>query len=183
MIPIEKISGRLGNQMFIYAFMLNYARTHGINDSYFPQHMEWFSESANYIKAIYSQDIGSVDKVGIHVRRDDYLDENRLQYALPVEYYEKAMSYFPNKQFVVCSDDIEWCRKQGVFKGCEFSSGNTEIEDMNLLASCNQGLIIANSTFSWWSAYLNPHNCKIIAPLKWDKEYKVFSMPDTWILI
>lgn len=170
--------------MFNYAFMLNYARTHGISDSYFPQHIEWFAESADYVKALFSQDITSVDMVGIHVRRDDYLDPNRIQYSLPVEYYRKAMDMFPkDTHFIVCSDDIEWCKAERVFEGCEFSEGKTEIEDMNLLASCNQGLIIANSTFSWWSGFLNPHGCKIIAPEKWDKDGKVFSMPDTWTLI
>ncbi len=183
MIPIHKISGRLGNQMFIYAFMLNYARLNGITDSYFPQHMEHFVESADYVKALYSQDIGSVDMVGIHVRRDDYLDSNRIQYALPMEYYEKAMAMFPEGEFIVCSDDIEWCKQQPTFQGCEFSEGKTEIEDMNLLASCTQGVIIANSSFSWWSAFLNPHNCKIVAPEKWDKEGKYYSMPDSWIRI
>jgi hypothetical protein len=184
MVPIHKITGRLGNQMFNYAFLINYAKTHGITDSYFPQHTEWFSESADYIKALYSQDIGKVDMVGIHVRRDDYLDPNRIQYVLPVEYYRKAMDMFPkDSKFIVCSDDIEWCKGQRVFEGCEFSEGKTEIEDMNLLASCTEGLIIANSTFSWWSAFLNPHRCLIVAPEKWDRDNKVFSMPDEWKVI
>ena len=183
MIPIEKISGRLGNQMFNYAFLINYARTHGISDSYFPQHLEWFSESADYIKALYSQDIGKVHMVGIHVRRSDYLDPNRIQYTLPNSYYEKAMAMFtPHTKFIVCSDDIEWCKNQRIFEGCEFSDG-TEIEDMNLLASCTEGLIIANSTFSWWGGFLNPHKCLIVAPEKWDKEGKMFSMPEEWIKI
>lgn len=184
MIPIEKISGRLGNQMFNYAFLLNYAKTHGITDSYFPQHLEWFSESADYIKALYSQDIGKIDMVGIHVRRGDYLDPNRIQYALPVSYYEEAMALFPkDTNFIVCSDDIEWCKAQRVFEGCEFSEGKTEIEDMNLLASCAQGLITANSSYSWWCGFLNPHNCLIVAPEKWDKEGKYFSFPDNWKII
>ncbi len=183
MIPITQVTGRLGNQMFIYAFMLNYARTHGISDSYFPQDPEWFAESSDYVKAIYGSGISSVDMVGIHVRRDDYLDENRIQYGLSVDYYEKAMKYFPGRSFIVCSDDIAWCKEQEVFKDCEFSEGKTEIEDMNLLASCKDGLIIANSTFSWWSAYLNPHGCKVIAPEKWDKEDKLFPMPEDWIKI
>lgn len=182
MVPIHQITGRLGNQMFNYAFLINYARMHGITDSYFPQDMEWFAENEDYIKALYSQDIGSIDMVGIHVRRDDYLDPNRIQYALPLEYYKAAMSHFPDAKFIVCSDDIKWCKEQEIFKGCEFSKAG-EIEDMNLLASCKDGLIISNSTFSWWSAFLNPHNCKIIMPDKWDKENKVFPAPDSWIRI
>jgi hypothetical protein len=181
MVPIEKIAGRLGNLMFINAFVLNYARMHNITDSYFPQDPEWFSESDGYIKALYSQGIGSVDKVGIHVRRKDYLDPDRVQYALPLSYYERAMSFFSNQKFIVCSDDIEWCKEQPLFKDCEFSTG-TEIEDMNLLASCS-GLIISNSTYSWWSAFLNPNAPKVIAPFKWDKDNKVFPMPSNWITI
>ena len=179
MIDITKIMGRLGNQMFWYAFAYNYARTHGITDSYFPQNMEWFDETKEEIKKIFGKGIELVDRVGIHVRRDDYLDENRIQYALPMSYYEEAMKMFPNEKFIVCSDDIEWCKKQEVFKDCEFSSG-TEIEDMNLLASCVKGVIIANSSFSWWGAYLNPYGGQVVAPFKWDKDNKVFPMPSNW---
>lgn len=181
MIDITKITGRLGNQMFWYAFAYNYAREHGITDSYFPQNMEWFAESSEEIKKIFGQGIGFVDKVGIHVRRTDYGDENRIQYILPMSYYKKAMEFFPDKKFIVCSDDIKWCMKQEIFKDCEFSEGN-EIDDMNLLASCN-GLITANSSFSFWAGYLNNNKGIIVAPEKWDKEGKVFSFPDNWEII
>lgn len=181
MVPITNITGRLGNQMFIYAFMYNYARTHGITDSYFPQNEAWFEESKEQIKLLYSQGIGSDTRVGIHVRRTDYLDPNRVQYGLALSYYEEAMKLFPGAKFVVCSDDIEWCKERPLFKDCDFVHG-TEIEDMNLLASCS-GLIIANSTFSWWAAYLNPHNPKVVAPFRWDIDNKVFPMPSEWITI
>lgn len=174
--------GRLGNKMFFWAFAINYARMHGITDSYFPQDPEWFAESKDYIKALFSEGIGAVDKVGIHVRRGDYLDPNRIQYALPLSYYLRAMSLFPNSKFIVCSDDITWCEACPIFADCEFSHGG-EIEDMNLLASCTKGVIISNGSFGFWGGYLNPHGCKIVAPLKWDKDNKVFPLPDNWLTI
>lgn len=176
---MDKIMGRLGNQMFVYAFMLDYAATHGITDTYFPQDLVWFESVAERVRLIYSIGIGKDDRVGIHVRRTDYLDPDRVQYGLPLSYYKEAMALFPNERFVICSDDIEWCKQQEIFKGCDFSTG-TEIEDMNLLASC-KGLIIANSTFSWWAGWLNPHGAKVVAPFQWDKEGKVFPMPEHWI--
>lgn len=181
MIPVERIIGRTGNQMYVYAFLLAYAQEHGITDSYFPQDPVWFENVADKVRLIYSEGIGKDDRVGIHVRRTDYLDPNRIQYGLPLSYYEEAMTHFPNEKFVVCSDDIEWCKQQPVFKDCDFSKG-TEIEDMNLLASC-KGVIMANSTFSWWGAWLNPHNPKVVMPYKWDKEGKYFPAPDNWIRI
>lgn len=181
MIDVKNIMGRLGNQMFFFAFAYAYARDHSITDSYFPQNEAWFEDYKKEIKIIFGKDIGEDSRVGIHVRRTDYLDPNRVQYGLPLEYYTEAMAHFPNRKFVVCSDDIAWCKEQEVFKDCDFSEGN-EIEDMNLLASCN-GIIIANSSFSWWSAYLSAEGTKVIAPLRWDKEDKVFPMNNEWIKI
>ena len=75
------------------------------------------------------------------------------------------MAMFPNEKFLVFSDDIDWCKKQPIFKDCEFSEG-TELEDLNLMASCKHN-IIANSSFSWWAGYLNPNADKrVIAPLE-----------------
>jgi hypothetical protein len=78
-------------------------------------------------------------------------------------YYIDAMAEFPRGDFLVFSDDIEWCKKQPIFDKCEFSEGLNEIDDFNLMASCF-GHIIANSSYSWWAAYISSYTQKVVAP-------------------
>ncbi len=182
MIPISNITGRLGNQMFQFAFVYDYARKHGI-DRYF-QDPKFFQHFPDEIKSIFQEGIGGqVDMVAIHVRRGDYVGHNfYVDLMNETTYYEDAMELFPDSKFVVFSDDIEWCKKQNIFKDCEFSHG-TEIEDMNNMASC-VGHIIANSSFSWWGAYISPYTKKVVAPKLWyrDGEQRTVCPPE-WITL
>jgi len=115
-------------------------------------------------------------KVGVHVRRTDYLRFPRVHPFPGLNYYRKCFEFFMNNfecTFVVCSDDIKWCKKS--FKNIAaayesnfvFSELNDNVFDLMLLASCDHN-IIANSSFSWWGAYLNYNNNKIVmSPKKW----------------
>jgi len=165
MVEYSKLFGRLGNQMFqgayIYAQML---------DGYIPdiylQDYEYFDQHKDKIKRLFGTGIGEpVDMVAIHVRRGDYVNNPFYVDLMQTDYYEKAMDLFPDADFLVFSDDIEWCKKQSIFKDCEFSEYNSELEDLNLMASC-KGHIIANSSFSWWGAYLASYPQLIVAPSK-----------------
>ena len=105
--------------------------------------------------------------VSIHVRRGDYLNSPDIHPVCKKEYYEKAMQSFPNKNFLFVSQDIEWVKNN--FKGTNifYSENNNEILDLTLQTICSDN-IIANSTFSWWGAYLNKNqNKKVIAPSQW----------------
>jgi hypothetical protein len=98
------------------------------------------------------------------VRRGDY-ENNKFYVDLFKDgYYENAMKIFPDEKFIVFSDDIEWCKKQDVFKDCDFSEERDEIEDMNKMISC-KAHIIANSSYSWWAAYISGK--RTVAPEKW----------------
>ncbi len=166
MIPMPQITGRLGNQMFQFAFLYSYAREHNI-DKYF-QDPKWFEEYKNEILGEFQVGLmgkTKIDMIAVHVRRGDYVGHKFYVDLMETRYYEKAMSLFPYSDFLIFSDDIEWCKQQGIFFGCEFSEGNDEIEDMNLMACC-KGHIIANSSFSWWGAYISPCSEKIVAPSK-----------------
>jgi hypothetical protein len=105
--------------------------------------------------------------VSIHVRRGDYLKKPSYHPVCTSEYYRKAMALFPSAEFHVFSDDIRWCRE--AFKGSQFKffEGNKDYVDLELMASCSHH-IVANSSFSWWAAYLgqNPDK-KIVAPKIW----------------
>lgn len=113
--------------------------------------------------------------VSIHVRRGDYLNYPDKHPVITYEYISAAVKFFLGKgydAFVVCSDDVPWCRhnlKPLELFGASFSySYNKEpIADLALMACCEHN-IIANSSFSWWSAWLNQNPEKIvIAPATW----------------
>lgn len=181
MVEPHKIFGRLGNQMFQGAYLYSQMKKGLIPDVYI-QDPSYFEDCKEEIKQLYGQNIPSrTKKVAIHVRRGDYVNNPFYVDLTETDYYEKAMAEFPQAEFLIFSDDIEWCKKQNVVKDCEFSEGKTELEDMNLMASC-VGHIIANSSFSWWAAYISPYTQKVVAPKAWylDKENRT-KIPETWI--
>lgn len=163
MIAPWKIFGRLGNSLFQYAFLYTYAKDNEVDFYY--QDPVWFEGREEEIKLLFGQDIKPIDMVAIHVRRGDYVNNPFYVDLTQTDYYERAMAEFPNASFLVFSDDIPWCKKQDLFKDCEFSEGNDEITDLNLMAGC-KGLIMANSSFSWWGAFLGEEK-KVIAPKLW----------------
>ena len=163
MVTPWKLFGRLGNTLFQMAYIYAQSREGKIPDIYV-QDEKYFKKYKGEIKTWFGQDIGWVDQVSIHVRRGDYVNNPFYVDLSKSDYYERAMKFFPDADFLVFSDDIEWCKRQDVFEGCEFSEGLSDLDDFNLMASCN-GHIIANSSYSWWAAYLG--NGKVIAPRAW----------------
>lgn len=163
MIEPWKLFGRLGNSMFQYAMMYSYAKDHGL-DYYFQD--EWFfNEHKEAIRTLFSSDIPSpTNAIAIHIRRGDYVGNAFYVDLFETDYYKDAMAKFKGEDFLVFSDDIEWCKDQEIFQGCEFFHED-EVTDMNKMASC-KAHIIANSSFSWWAAWLSPHypDNKVIAP-------------------
>jgi hypothetical protein len=131
---------------------------------------------------------GFDNPVSIHVRRTDYLTNSANHYNLSLEYYEEALKHFDGRQVIVFSDDPEWCQEQELFSDDRFlvsESGDNKI-DLCLMTFCTSH-IIANSSFSWWGAWLAKSE-KVIAPSKWfgpnnaDKETKDL-IPETWTII
>lgn len=186
---LEVTFGRLGNKLFQYAFLYAESRRRGV-DFYF-QDPKWFEGYEDEIKQLFGEGIGYLDQVGVHVRRaanpinpsEPKYSENPFYIDLTsTDYYERAMALFPNDNFLVFSDDPEWCRdKFKDNKKVQVMDKGNEVEDFNLLASC-KSLIIANSSWSWWAAYLCPTESKrIIVPLKWfaDGVQRV-GIPETW---
>jgi hypothetical protein len=112
------------------------------------------------------KDVLTDTPVFIHVRRGDYLNLSDYLPVLPMSYYNEAMNWFPlGTQFIVCSDDINWCRQN--FSGSAFLFADmNEVETLCLMSMCTGGAIIANSSFSWWGAYLSGAN-RVIAPKNW----------------
>jgi len=114
---------------------------------------------------IKNSDICMDDFVSIHVRRGDYLNLFDYHTNLSDEYYLDAMKNFPDKKFMVFSDDIEWCRNSKIFDSVDvIYSDKNQFEDLCLMSMCS-GHIIANSSFSWWGSWLSGN--KTIAPAQW----------------
>jgi hypothetical protein len=108
----------------------------------------------------YSEQFERSPSVSVHIRRSDYLSVDNGNIVLDAEYYQKAFRVMslvePSPLWVIFSDDIPWCRTQfGFLQGAIYVDGNEgePWEDLRLMASCKHH-IIANSTFSWWGAYL-----------------------------
>ena len=108
--------------------------------------------------------------VSIHVRRSDYLGLQHQYNLLDVEYYQKAINLFDDDvyQYLIFSDDINWCKEIfGKNEMIDYIEGNDPYIDLYLMSQCDHN-IIANSTFSWWGAWLNKNkNKKVIVPSVW----------------
>lgn len=107
--------------------------------------------------------------VGMHIRRTDYLSSDGFHVVQPIEYYQKALDLIgPYDQLLIFSDDTNWCLENLQFdKQKIIVHSYTDIENIWLMSLCHSN-IIANSSFSWWGAYLNTsRNPKVIAPKQW----------------
>ncbi|ENM5934579.1 alpha-1,2-fucosyltransferase [Vibrio mimicus] len=118
--------------------------------------------------------IVSSQSVSIHVRRGDFLKHPDVG-VLDIDYYKRAveciLSNVESPEFYMFSDDIEWCIEHLNFiENCHFvDSTIDELDDLMLMSSCKHN-IIANSTFSWWGAWLNSnHNKIVVCPKVWMK--------------
>ena len=127
--------------------------------------------------------------IALHIRRTDYIT-NSNHTVLDLDYYTKALEQFDKEVTVlVFSDDPNWCNQQDVFSSDRFliAEGNTNYIDLCLMTLCS-GHIIANSSFSWWGAWLANSN-KIVAPFGWFSESNNEHLdtkdliPETWMLI
>jgi len=108
--------------------------------------------------------------VSIHLRRGDYVNLQQYHPICSPEYYMSAFSYFQDEDynFLVFSDDIEYCKQLfGEAENLTYIYTNNDFVDLCLMSMCDHN-IIANSSFSWWGAWLNKNrNKKVIAPRKW----------------
>lgn len=143
-------------------------------------------ETYNKLNEKYS-DVLEHKTVSLHVRRGDYV---RLPHfpLQPMEYYDEALKHFNNEhEVLVFSDDMEWC-KDNFPDHFHFMDSNKDYEDIWLMSMCDHN-IIANSSFSWWGAYLNDNPNKIVVtPQKWfggkNKNMDISDLiPEDWIKI
>ena len=120
-----------------------------------------------HISKKYTTLINNPDCVSVHVRRGDYLKLSEFHAVLGEEYYDKAMDKYHGANFVFFSDDIEWCRQTFKGKNFTFIEKQPDVIDMILMSKiCHN--IIANSSFSWWGAWLNQMEGQtVVTPSRW----------------
>jgi hypothetical protein len=109
------------------------------------------------------------DAVVVHVRRTDYVASTTVHGILDVAYYERAIAAarkFSSGPLLVFSDDLPWCRAQSMFAGAIFVDEPTDYMALYLMSQFRH-IVIANSTFSWWAAYMGPQPKTVIAPSRW----------------
>jgi hypothetical protein len=130
----------------------------------------------------------------LHIRRGDYVEIPHIHYNQPLSYYEQALRLMPNsvQRILIFSDDIEWVKQQTLFQGADanrfqfVSADLDEIQSLALMSLCTEGAICANSTFSWWGAFLGAHakRSPVIVPSRWISDPPIVSLfPDSWTIL
>lgn len=143
------------------------------------------SECADIIDEVFD------DPIALHIRRGDFLINAANHHNLTLDYYEHALKKFHHtRQVVIFTDDPDWVGAQDVFKSKRFivSQNNGAYHDMYMMSKCTD-FIIANSTFSWWAAWLCENEDKmVVCPSKWfgvnnqDKNTKDL-YPKGWLML
>lgn len=148
------------------------------------------NENSNTLEKIKSKK----ESVALHIRRGDYISNsknNKLYNVVGLDYYKKAIEIVNKKikkpVFFIFSDDIDWVAENLKISGEVFYASSKKInmpeEELILMSKCEHN-IIANSTFSWWGAWLNQNpNKNVIAPKRWMStiEYLDDLYPKNWI--
>ena len=127
--------------------------------------------------------------MSLHIRRGDLAEADekfrtsRVVYGAPVslDYITAAMARFGGEnRFVVFSDtakDIEWCKQNIRGNKLHFSEGHSDVQDMRIMSACDHH-IIANSTFSWWAAWLDHRpGRRAVSPAQWSYPEAAVHMP------
>ena len=150
------------------------------------------NENSNTLEKIKSKK----ESVALHIRRGDYISNsknNKLYNVVGLDYYKEAVEIvnkkIKNPTFFIFSDDIDWVAENLKISGEVFYASNKKVnipeEELILMSKCKHN-IIANSTFSWWGAWLNQNSNKnVIAPKCWMStiEYLDDLYPKDWIRI
>ncbi len=176
-------------------------RGHWQSEKYFYDFTELIRREFSYLEqnpltnTKLQHEISNSNSAAIHVRRTDYLAAHTagIHGVCPLDYYERAVreieKRFGKVRWWIFSDDSSWVQEQPFFRSLgHILSGdpNNPLEDFQLMRSC-QHFVIANSTFSWWAAWLGEKtNSLVIAPQRWFTTPNRDSsqiIPTRWLLL
>lgn len=172
--PYDKAFEKLGPNAYLEGYFMS--------QKFFPDMKQTllkefsYKNSPNQTNAKLLSSIKAGNAVSIHIRRGDYVaDKKTSKYhgVLGLDYYQKAVKEVvkkvPKAVFYIISDDPVWCKENLKLEyPTVYVDHNTKgADDMRLMRACKHN-IIANSTFSWWGAWLNENPDKIVvAPKQW----------------
>lgn len=140
-----------------------------VNLTGFFQSWKYFEHCKDEVKKVFelTHIPGYEDYVSIHVRRGDYVNYSSSFPPIDDKYLLNATNIIDlgicRVNYLIFSDDIKWCKEYFIKYGdvIQYSEGKSDREDLSLMASCGHH-IIANSTFSWWGAYLGHNPNRIV---------------------
>lgn len=195
----EKVFGRYYSEVFDISGNCFY-------DGYW-QSEKYFADIRNTILQIFTpcnldtrnrdfaERIGASRSVSIHVRRGDFINNPIYKGICDEDYYRKAIQRILSEtdvdEFCVFSNNMEWCAEHIIplLNGhkctmIDWNTGKDSHKDLYLMSRCRHN-IIAHSSFSWWGAWLNTHQDKIvIGPTHWvNIKGNEFVLPNNWIRI
>lgn len=179
------------------------------SDKYYDGYWQSFKYFSNYKEVLYKvyahgtpneynkqmiSELEGCNSVGMHVRRGDYKTSPQFYGICNLEYYKKAIETIQSKveqpHYFIFSDDINWCKENiaPLLNGSKVTfvtenKGANSCWDMFLMTHC-MNLVIANSSFSWWGAFLNQNNGVIISPTHWvNRDEEQETPANNWIQI
>lgn len=138
------------------------------------------------------QRLQTTNSVSLHIRRGDYINHPFFRGICDLDYYKRAICYMEERVapqlYCIFSNDIDWCENNlhELLSGKEviyvdWNNGMESYVDMQLMSLCQHN-IIANSSFSWWGAWLNRNPRKIVvSPQKWMNIKAESPIPKSWI--
>ena len=170
------------------------------SEKFFQSHAQVISDDFTFALPLNDENIelakqiSEVQSVSLHVRRGDYINNlktNATHGLCSIDYYQAAIQYISNKvkrpYFFIFSDDIAWVKDnlkmELPYQYVDHNQGASSFNDMRLMSLCQHN-IIANSSFSWWGAWLNSNPGKIvIAPRRWFTSNWITSdlTPASWV--
>lgn len=178
-----------------------YAHGYWQGEKFFSSHQGLIRNEFEFTKPLpqalapMAKQIVGVNSISIHVRRGDYVSNskaNKFHGLCTIEYYKKAVNlmnqHVSEPFYFIFTDDPVWAKETitPILKNVMLVEGNVgpnSYVDMQLMSLCKHN-IIANSTFSWWGAWLNKNKEKtVIAPSRWfvDKKNHEVIVPSSWV--
>lgn len=156
----------------------------------FRNHEPYMLSRARPVVADYWDKIYRSNAVAIHVRRQDYVNLQHFHGMPGLDYYGNAIKFlyerYHDLKYFIFSDDPQWCR-ENFDSSFAVVSGTDKYEDLRLMSSCKRA-IIANSSFSWWGAWLGDTSLDrtVIAPKRWFADETAEAnatdiVPERWI--
>lgn len=176
---------------FIFVYVSGNLESYEKYYSYLSEMLSFNDDILNKVQ-LYIKDKIGYESVAVHIRRTDYLNWNSVHHVLCKDYFLNGIEYFKNHLtnpiFIFISDDVEWVKDNFDFNNntnFKIADSFDTFFDFSLL-KLTKHVIISNSTFSWWGAFLNNNENKIIiAPSKWLKidvlDIKK-SYPSNWLI-